>query len=138
MISLKSMHDEFGRKVRTLLRGMSALFYKKNLLNPFQYGIFAIELLSHKLMRWLVPFFLLSLVTANLFLLGNKFYLFIFIIQALFYSLALLSIFQIANLQNRFIGRIPLYFLTVNAAILVAWHRYTKGTRQEIWNSSKR
>lgn len=138
MTSVKSLKDEFGRKVRTLLRGMAALSYKRNLLNPFQYGIFAIELTSHKLMRWFVPFFLIISFITNLVLLKSLFYNLLFALQVLFYGLATLSMLQLCSINKKFIGRFPLYFVTVNAAILVAWYKYLVGTRQELWNPSNR
>lgn len=50
-----SLRQEYRRKVRTFTRGMQTLFYKRRLLNPFRYGVFAWMLASHKLCRWLVP-----------------------------------------------------------------------------------
>ena len=38
-----------------MTRGLETLFYKRALLNPFRYGLFAWKLFSHKLARWLVP-----------------------------------------------------------------------------------
>jgi cellulose synthase/poly-beta-1,6-N-acetylglucosamine synthase-like glycosyltransferase len=49
-----SLEAEFRRKVRTMARGLSTLWYKRALLNPFTYGAFAWMLASHKLARWLV------------------------------------------------------------------------------------
>lgn len=50
----KSIQAEFRRKIRTMSRGLETLWYKRHLLNPFRYGLFAWMLLSHKLVRWLV------------------------------------------------------------------------------------
>ena len=50
-----SLHKEYRRKVRTMARGLETLWYKKHLLDPFRFGVFAWMLWSHKLMRWLVP-----------------------------------------------------------------------------------
>ena len=49
-----SLEAEFRRKVRTMARGLSTLWYMRALLNPFRYGLFAFMLASHKLARWLV------------------------------------------------------------------------------------
>jgi hypothetical protein len=38
-----------------MARGLSTLFHFGSLMNPFRYGVFALMLLSHKLLRWL-PF----------------------------------------------------------------------------------
>ncbi|HYK10446.1 MAG TPA: glycosyltransferase [Gemmatimonadales bacterium] len=51
----RSLHAEYRRKVRTMTRGLETLFYQRALLNPFRYGLFAWELWTHKLIRWLLP-----------------------------------------------------------------------------------
>ena len=138
MTSLKSSSDEFNRKVRTLIRGMAALFYKKYLLNPIKYGLFSFELLSHKIMRWLVPFFLISLLLSNLFLLDSSIYLLAFITQVIFYLLAVSSMSKIINIHEKIYVKVPLYFTVVNAAILYAWVKYLSGIKQDIWDPSRR
>lgn len=139
MKSVKDNRDEFNRKIRTLIRGMTALFYKKNLLNPFKYFLFSFELVSHKLMRWLVPIFLILMFLSNLILINrDNIYRFIFIIQIFGYVLAGLSHLRFLNIHKSIVGKIPLYFIMVNTSILFAWFKYLSGERQELWNPSKR
>lgn len=47
------IRTEFRRKVRTMARGLSTLFYYRDLMNPSRYGTFTFMLISHKLLRWL-------------------------------------------------------------------------------------
>lgn len=47
------IRTELNRKVRTMSRGLSTLFYHRALMNPLRYGGFAFMLISHKLLRWL-------------------------------------------------------------------------------------
>ncbi len=138
MTSLKSSKDEFRRKVRTLIRGMSALFYKKHLLNPFRYFRFSFELVSHKLLRWLVPCFMLTALISNVFLIRDPFYQVMLVFNLLFYFLALLAGLRIRPFDRLLPGKIALYFSLVNWSILVAWFHYFNGTRQELWSPSKR
>ncbi len=49
-----SLRAEFRRKVRTMARGLETLWYERRVMNPFKYGGFALMLISHKLIRWLV------------------------------------------------------------------------------------
>jgi cellulose synthase/poly-beta-1,6-N-acetylglucosamine synthase-like glycosyltransferase len=49
-----SLDAEFRRKIRTMARGLSTLWYLRALLDPLRYGLFAFMLASHKLARWLV------------------------------------------------------------------------------------
>jgi len=59
-----SLRTEYRRKVRTMTRGLETLWYKRGLLNPLRYGVFAWLLFSHKLCRWLVPWALVALPPA--------------------------------------------------------------------------
>lgn len=135
MRSVPSHKGELQRKVRTLLRGMTTLFFFKHLLNPFRYGMFAIQLISHKLLRWLVGVFLILLFLSNAFLLSSKLYAMFFSLQIIFYTLALIGWM---GFSGPFIFRIPLFFSMVNFSALIAWAKYLMGYRQEIWEPSKR
>jgi cellulose synthase/poly-beta-1,6-N-acetylglucosamine synthase-like glycosyltransferase len=54
------IRTELRRKVRTMARGLSTLFYHRALMNPLRYGGFALMLISHKLLRWL-PYLLVPI-----------------------------------------------------------------------------
>ncbi|BDD87625.1 glycosyltransferase family 2 protein [Desulfofustis limnaeus] len=138
MTAVRGTADEFNRKVRTLIRGMTALFSKPGLLSLRRYGRFALSLLSHKLMRWLVPFFLLLALGSNLALLDSPFYRLLLALQVVFYLLAAGAAVSYLPLGRTTAGKIALYFTTVNLAILVAWFKYLRGTRQELWSPSRR
>ena len=80
---------EFSRKVRIMNRGLRGVLMRRRLLNPLRYGFYAIVLLSHKVLRRLVPFFLLVLAVASWLLhRHHEFYLFAAIAQTLFYTMA--------------------------------------------------
>ncbi len=138
MRSVSNPVDEFNRKIRTLIRGMTALFHKKNLMNIFRYRSFSLLLISHKLIRWLVPFFLILMLLSNVTILSNEFYTVIFFFQVMFYLLAALSFYNFFGIGRYLISKISLYFTLVNLSILIAWIKYWRGTRQEIWNPSVR
>ncbi|MCG8486021.1 MAG: glycosyltransferase family 2 protein [Chromatiales bacterium] len=138
MKAAESHKDEFNRKVRTLIRGITALFKKARLLNPISYPRFSLYLISHKLIRWLVPFFLISLLVSNLFLLDSPFYLVLLLLQLLFYGVAALAAFSEPLQKALPLVKLPLFFVSVNVSILKAWLKYLSGTRQEIWTPTKR
>jgi len=50
---------EGKRKQRIVNRSFTGLLKNKVVLNPFKYGFYSLEVLSHKLLRWLIPFFIL-------------------------------------------------------------------------------
>ncbi|MDH3380814.1 MAG: glycosyltransferase family 2 protein, partial [Gammaproteobacteria bacterium] len=104
-------------KVRIVNRGWRATMSMKRLLNPFRFGLFAWQLISHKLLRWLAPLFLTTLVVTNILLLNSKpVYSIAIAIQAAFYCLAIVG----AILQKRAdlapALYVPYYFCLVNIA----------------------
>lgn len=129
---------EFDRKVRTVLRGITVFFRNLEFLNIFRYGLFAYLYFCHKLLRWLVPFFLLVALLANLMASVNStLSLMILAPHLLFYGLAVAG-WRSKQLQSSVVVKIPLYFLTVNMAIAVAWWRYACGKRMVMWAPSQR
>lgn len=138
MTSVKDPRQEFDRKVRTVLRGMTTLFGHGGLLNPLRTGVFAFELWSHKVMRWLAPAFMIAALVASVALAGHPFYAAAAGAQLLFYGVALGAYREWLGLQRALPGRIALYFTSVNLGILLAWWRYASGVRQEIWTPSTR
>jgi len=78
------------------------------------------------------------LFLSNLLLLDESFYAVFFLLQFGFYLTALIG-WKKSKMLNRIkILKIPFYFCLVNAASLLAWIRYIRGIRQEIWEPSKR
>ena len=133
---------EFNRKTRTVLRGISVFMRNLSLLNPFKYRMFAWQLFSHKLCRWLAPFFLIAAFIANAMIIFVSIYFFlIFFLQVIFYALAFFYYQkQLVLSADRLspIFKLPFFFVTVNFSILCAWWKYIIGRRATFWEPSKR
>ena len=129
---------EFDRKVRTVLRGLTVFCRNLEFLNIFSYGLFSYQYFCHKLLRWMVPLFLLTALASNAILALISFpYTLMLLMQFIFYFTAIGGI--LVNSQpSHVILKVPLYFVTVNAAILVAWWRYMTGKRLVMWSPSER
>jgi glycosyltransferase involved in cell wall biosynthesis len=129
---------EFDRKVRTVLRGLTVFFGNLEFLNIFHYGFFSYQYFCHKLLRWLVPLFLLTALVVNLVLSFNSMVFLSFLLgQILFYGVAFGSMLTRVPPANAAL-KIPLYFVTVNMAIIIAWWRYLRGKRMVMWAPSER
>jgi len=66
--------EEFRRRVRIVTRCMYSFLKDKSLhslLNPFRYGIFAIQLWSHRILRWFSGIFLILIFLLNVLLLNK-------------------------------------------------------------------
>lgn len=138
MTSVKDPRREFERKVRTLIRGMTTLAAYARLLNPARHGLFALVLFSHKVMRWAAPVFLLGAAVSPLFLLESPLYAAALVAQGVLYTCALAALWKWAGLDRSLPGKAALYFASVNAASLVAFVRYSRGVRQELWTPTER
>ena len=138
MTSVKSTTDEFERKVRTAIRGMTTLFGHAHLLNPLRFPLFACELWSHKLLRWTVPLFLILAFVSAASQLQSPAYAWAFGLQAGFYLMAIAAFVKLSGWHRSLAGKVVLYFSIVNAALVVAWGRYLLGARQELWTPSRR
>lgn len=129
---------EHRRKVRTVLHGLEVLFEFASLMNPFKYGFFAIQIISHKLLRWLVPAALVGALMANGFLMDDgAFYRLTMAAQIVFYALAVIGA-TTPRLQQASLFRLPFFFVLVNIAIAQAWWQYLKGEKQVVWEATKR
>ncbi|HYC93497.1 MAG TPA: glycosyltransferase family 2 protein [Thermoanaerobaculia bacterium] len=106
--------QEFGRRIRVTNHSVRALLVLRSHL--FRHGFYSLELLSHKLVRHMIPFFLIPLFFASALLaLHGWFYALALAGQAAVYGLALVG----WVLRNRRIGRakpffVPYYFCFVN------------------------
>jgi hypothetical protein len=126
--------DERQRKVRTVVRGISVLSRNLRMLNPMSQGLFAWQLASHKLCRWLVPFAMIVAAFSNATLAAHSHvYLAIFSLQLAFYAAAVGG-----GWTGLRILQIPSFLLLANVAVLTAWFRYARGERITRWNPSDR
>jgi glycosyltransferase involved in cell wall biosynthesis len=127
---------EYRRKYRTVLRGMASLWRHWRVLNPFRYGLFAWQIWSHKLMRWMVPWFLPVLLVTSASL-GYGVYLFAFALQLGFYGLVVAGQFS-TRMRRLAPVRIAYFFMEVNTAIAHAALAFAFGNRITVWEPSKR
>jgi cellulose synthase/poly-beta-1,6-N-acetylglucosamine synthase-like glycosyltransferase len=136
-----TFYQEFNRRVRIIswMFGGARLLLKK----AAQQGrwLVAFQLLSHKIIRWCVPVFMVLLFISNLWLAqeGHLFYLFLFFGQLSFYGIAVY-----AFISNIIRGR-PLprgvtliyYFCTVNLAALVGLFKSVRIRSGTVWEKNR-
>jgi cellulose synthase/poly-beta-1,6-N-acetylglucosamine synthase-like glycosyltransferase len=129
---------EFRRKVRIVNRGWRALRLVRGLLNPARFGWFSVELLSHKVLRWLVPLFLLVLLATNLALLGRGVvYPVTLAAQLLLYLLALLGYALHGRGRLPRILALPFYFVMVNLASARGIVEASLGRTYTAWTTAR-
>jgi cellulose synthase/poly-beta-1,6-N-acetylglucosamine synthase-like glycosyltransferase len=128
-----STRDMFKTRVRTTTLDTRSLYLCRALLNPFRYPLYAWGLWSHKLLRWLVPIFLLILLALNVALLGRPFYRLALALQGIGYLAALVGyLWQQRGKPPRILS-VPLSFGLANASVLVGVIRFVTGKRSGRW-----
>jgi cellulose synthase/poly-beta-1,6-N-acetylglucosamine synthase-like glycosyltransferase len=129
---------EYGRKVRTAIRGMTAVLKQAEVLNPFRFGLYSFQVWSHKVMRWLVPWFLLGLLVSTWLLAPRNVAYQIFLgLQIAAYAVVLLA-HWLPALRTFAPLRIWYYFVQVNLALATAALQFLAGKRVIVWNPSTR
>jgi cellulose synthase/poly-beta-1,6-N-acetylglucosamine synthase-like glycosyltransferase len=130
---------EFGRKVRVITRSWKAFIFRRELLNPFRYKFYAVQLFSHKILRYLVVFPLLMLFLMSPFIWKTGFlYQMATIGQVMFYCSALFGLLlHGTRFGRKKIFTIPFYFCMVNAASLVAIINVFRGHQIKHWEPQR-
>jgi len=135
---VRSERAELSRKVRTIVHGLVVFFSHLELLNPFRYGFFSWQFLSHKLFRWLLPYAAIALLISN-FGLWNAglFYRVMLILQLAGYTAGTIS------LVGGPVGQIKAlrpagFFVLGSVATLRAWWKFCLGDKLVTWEPSRR
>ena len=132
--TLASAAAEYRMRVRVSLRAWSALFDMRALFNPRHGGLFALQLASHKVLRYLAFAAVPVLYAVAFWTRGEG-----LPYQACFASMSAFFVLSAAGgILERF-GRpislmsVPYHFVLVNAAAAHALFNYLRGRRQAVW-----
>lgn len=135
---LKDPAKEYQRKVRTVLRGITAIALHTDVLSFRRFGLFSLQVWSHKIMRWGVPWFLAGLFLVNWLLVGaGWFYALAMLAQLAFYGVAVAAHYR-DDIREHPVARIVYFFVQVNIAIVDACCRFLAGKRMTTWQPSAR
>jgi cellulose synthase/poly-beta-1,6-N-acetylglucosamine synthase-like glycosyltransferase len=119
-------------KVRIISKDLRGLIANRALMNPFRTGPVALGLISHKLLRWLVPYFLIVAAASNCLLLDRTFYRLTFGVQVVLYATAAVG-FAIRGCKNRFPYSTAFSFCLVNYAALLGTLHFAMGRTTGRW-----
>lgn len=132
------MGAAFKRQLRIVNRTIKTLYRFKSLFNLFRFPLFSFQLLSHKGLKLLSPFFILLIFITNIFLLFQSlYYLLPMALQVAIAGLACIGFVSINKFRyNRFINAI-LTFIMTNSAILIAWITFLQKHDYRKWNTAR-
>lgn len=130
---------EIARKERIVNRSIRGLMRVSTVMNPFRTGVFAWEVVSHKLLRWLIPLFLLlgAIGSALLALAGYGLFQLI--------TLGTVTLLLLAGLGHRSEDKntlpvwlsVPYYFVMVNLYAVRGIVKALRGETQVTWSSAR-
>jgi cellulose synthase/poly-beta-1,6-N-acetylglucosamine synthase-like glycosyltransferase len=125
---------ELRMRVRVITQTYTDLWRHRAMLNPLRSGFYAVELLSHKVLRYCVPVFLAATLAASAALAPrSRLYAVACAAQLALYAAALLGwLCERAGLRSRALA-LPLYFALANLASLLALAKFLRGERYARW-----
>ena len=125
---------ELAARVRIISQTFADLWRNRSVLNPFRSGFYAVQLWSHKIMRYLVPLFLIAIfITTGFLVTRNAFYAALFASQVAFYLAALVSALLEKMGRSVRLLALPQYFVITNLASLIAFVKFITGESYTRW-----
>ncbi len=134
-----SFAKEFQRKVRIVNRSFTGLIRMKAAMNPFRTGLFSLQVVSHKLLRWFIPVFvaicLLSFIgttTQN--------------VKTFQCGFLLLSVFLLSSYVGYLFADYfkvwpmiyyPYFFVSANVALVIGLYKSFMGRVQTTWTTAR-
>ena len=137
--STPSLGREYRRKVRTISRGMDTLHYRRELLDPTRYDVFAWKLFSHKICRWALPVAVIPGVIGLAILSYTYAWAEIALAAgALVALLALAGAFWPANRPLPRLLSLAAFGVAANLAVINALWRLLHGHQDHVWEPTRR
>ena len=131
--------QEFNMRVRVIRGGMKGFIYAFRRLNFKKHSLVLFQLFCHKVLRWLMPIFLIILFISNLasFIMNNNVMAdLLMVAQFLCYSAALLGmLWKPPGIIGKLIS-IPTYFVIVNTASLRALYLTLTTDLEATWETN--
>ena len=134
-----NFEKEYKRKQRIVNRSFRGLMKVKSVLNPFKFGFFSFEVISHKLLRWFQPVFLAIFAVGSVYLAFAGIGIFKYITAL---GVAFLWLAQIGYLRShrQHISTaffVPYYFIMVNFYSLLGVLTALRGNIQVTWSTPR-
>jgi cellulose synthase/poly-beta-1,6-N-acetylglucosamine synthase-like glycosyltransferase len=129
-VAASTVAGEFARRVRIATGSFRAL---GGLLRSPLDPVTAFAFVSHKLLRWTLPFLLIGMLVTSAALLDSPLYRALFALQVLFYGWGLVGYVFRQRMQGIRFALVAYYLLAIHLAFLVGFVRYLSGRREIEW-----
>ena len=125
---------EFKRHIRDGAGHYRAMVHLYRLLNPLRIKIFFLYV-SHRVIRWFVPLYLIILLILPLFYLGDPLIRGFYYSEICFYLLVLVGWISKTKVK---VFYIPYYFIYINLALAIGFIKNIVGMQKVMWHSTAR
>ena len=132
-----TLSAQFARRVRIGAGNYQTLFANLQCLNPLK-GMLAFCFFSHRVLRWFAPLLLIIGFCCNALLAGQGGFSTLLAAQSAFYLCAGLGFLCKKNGIRVRLFSAPLYFCSMNLAMLLGLLRYLGGGKKLTWSSTPR
>lgn len=127
---------ELKMRVRIITQTFSDLWRHREMLNPVRSGFFAVQLFSHKVLRYAAPVFLLTTLAASLPLVRQgSFYTLVPLLHLSLYTAALGACTLERAGRRVAVLALPQYFMLGHLASLLAFYQFLRGERYARWET---
>lgn len=134
--SSPSLTGEWQRRTRIAAGGFQAMVRLKGMLNP-SLGLSVFQYLSHRVIRWLAPFFMIAVLVTSIALWSFPLYRWILVAQALFYLAALAGYLLVRMGIYWRPLQMVFYFCFTNVAALAGFYRYVTRSQPVTWKKAR-
>jgi hypothetical protein len=114
-----SIEGELRTRIRMTARNWTGTLARPSLLNPLRFPLTALGLVSHKLLRWLTPFFMAAIFLSNTFLAIQGRFILLWWLQAGFYFSALVGWLLTRRQRSAWVFGYPFSFCLANVGFLL-------------------
>lgn len=130
-VAAGSVKGEFTRRVRLAVGSFKA--FSELSRTPLD-SLTCLAFFSHKVLRWILPFFLMGLLLSNAVLLGREPYTFAFVCQIAFYFAALVGLTFHGKSPVVKVASLCYYLVAIHLAFAVGFVRLLLGRDQDLWH----
>lgn len=138
----QSVTSELSRRARIVTRSWHTFLANRDLVNPLQHPKFSFQLLSHKVLRWLAPIFLIIVLVTNAIIAiwtDSALYYWLLACQGIFYMFATIGeILSRFEAEVPFIFHVPQYFVVSNYGMLNGLITYLRKGTIVTWETTER
>lgn len=134
---------EFRRKYRIVNRSIRAVCKVPQAFNPFRVGWFSLQLILHKVLRWLGPLFMVLMLFSSGYLAANELtgnsqgYLFTAFLCLQLAGYAAAALYALPPLRKFKLVYIAYYFLLINCAAALGIGLLVRGHTIGVWKPQR-